>query len=228
MRYALGAIRRPSAWTWAVAVTVALAASGCGPAPIGSSSPSAVVSDAVPTGWVRIDLGDPHIVLSFPPGWTSIPVQSMRAQLSKSLETATGDVAVNYRWAVEQIDGGRLRLIIAGPSSIAGVTTSMSVLVDARDPSLEAAVDRQIADTISHSGGELVGRVDRLLAIGPATRLTWKQAPTGGAVPSQTFDYVVRLSDGRTVTLNATSVAQDSGFEAYIDRIVGTFTIPPG
>ena len=193
----------------------------------GAGAPATTPAATIPAGWVTVRIDDPKLTMSFPPGWTTVPLATVRNQMAASLPKMTGDSALIEQWALDQIDGGKTRYIAQGPAALAGVTISMTVTVESNDASLAAAADRITQETTQHHGGDLVDRTDRTLTIGSAILLRWTQNPTGGAVPAQTRDYIVRLGDGRTLTLSSTSVAQDTGFEAYIERIVGTFALAP-
>jgi hypothetical protein len=196
----------------------------------GSSSPPAapVPSPApLPVGWVRLTIDDPPLAMGFPPEWHAQSLEEARQQLQQVISGLTGDAARQMQAALDDLTSARVRFIAAGPAAMHQVQTSMSVTIDANDASLDAAADRLSNEVAAADpSSKLAERAERLIALGRAMRLHWTSSPTGnGLVPSQSFAYVVRLSDGRTMSLSITSVAEDSGLEALVDSIVATFSL---
>lgn len=183
----------------------------------------------MPDGWIRLTIADPPLVMEFPPDWHAQSLGDAALQIQSLLAGQTGDAAKQLQSALEDITSGHVRFIAQGPASVAGVTIGIAIYVDSGDASLDAAVGRSL-DVIraSNHAVTLTGQVDRRLPLGLAVRLHWAIPALGtGSVASQSYEYVLRLADGRTVTMSMTSVASDSGFESLADSIVSSMSLAP-
>lgn len=218
----------------ASAMCAALLLAACGspatPAPPSTTpappTPTATPSPPpLPSGWVRLTLDDPPLAMGFPTGWTALSIAATEQQLRGMMKNLTGDAAVVAQWELDRLTSGRIRFSAAGPARMAGVAISLTIDVDSNDVSVAAAADRVVRDMSQHHAGDLVGRTDESLPLGPAVRLLFNQNVGGGSVPAQSLAYVVRLADGRTLTMSSTSIIQDIGFQDLLRQILSTFSL---
>jgi hypothetical protein len=201
------------------------------PPPSAQVSPSAEVSpsteaarpttDALPFGWTQLRPGDPAVTFAVPPGWQQLAVASYRQQAVKLTQSAVAGIAQMGKSALADIDEHRLRYAAFGPASAPGVTIVVELYVDGRDSTVEAAADRIVAE-MTAALEKLASRTTVDTPLGPGVRLRFEADPGGTFIPSQTVQYVIQRPDGSILRINSTSVATDTGFEPFIDKVVAT------
>jgi hypothetical protein len=126
------------------------------------------------------------------------------------------------------IDDGRMDSVAAGPAGVPNTTASILLFVDTGDADLDAGVKRLLAEEADQvASRKIVEQAAVSLPIGPAVRILATATPSGG-FPSMSVEYIVRLNDGRTLWMDATSLQTDTGFADFISRIAATLTQTSG
>jgi hypothetical protein len=192
----------------AVGVMAALVMSGCSattaPTPTTAGPASAPMPDGL--GSATISLGEIALVLPLPLGRTAVPLPVLRASLTAQVASLTGPLA-------DMADGASNRSTTAPWCSwrqgrLAFPTSPRpcwSCSSQGTAASLRPA-DRTIAEDAARKSLELVERQNVSSGLGPASRLRLAARAVAGTVASQTIHDVIRLADGRTLTIWSTSV----------------------
>jgi hypothetical protein len=190
-----------------------------GPMPSASIRPSS----SVPGEVVLID--DPDLSLNLPPGWRSMAVDEIRAQVDDQMAVATPSAKASYTEILRQIDAGDVRAGAIGPSGFRPWQGTMVIEVTTAE-SLEAQIEASMRLQTAFSSPRSTIRTNVTLPAGPAMRIMVVADPPPGqeglAIPARGIAYFLDLGDGRIFWLTTTGPEASTTFEALIDGALAT------
>jgi hypothetical protein len=191
----------------------------------GASAVATAVSSPSPSS-AAASFDDPDFVLALPEGWREVPMATYRFLVATAAKGAPAPVRAFSLLHLADIDAGRIRLAALGPLGMPQQAATMFVQIDVGDVSLAAASSRikRLMRAIGPPDTEDERPVR--LPIGNAIRIVTTQgggsnAPAG-TVPSRAIQYVVRLTDGRTLWIDAVAPAEYESFVAHVDASMAT------
>src|SRR4029079_13150535 len=84
-----------------------------------SAAPSTSRTPTLSRATEAVLIADPDLALDLPPGWRSMPVDEIRAQVDQQMTVATPSAKLSYTEILRQIEAGDVRGGAIGPSGLA-------------------------------------------------------------------------------------------------------------
>ena len=185
---------------------------------VASSSPSPSSSAG--------SIDDPDLAFTLPEGWRELPIATYRLLVATAAEGASAPIRAASLIHLAAIDAGRVRFAALGPPGLPQQAASMTIQVESGDASLAAATSRitRLIQAIGPPDTEEKRPVR--LPVGDAFRIVTTQGSGSSApvdaVPSRAVQYVVWLTDGRTVWVDAVAPVGYAAFIAHLDASMAT------
>ena len=215
---------RRLALTWMVTLVVA-ACGVTGPPP--SASPSAA---AAPIGWSDKEWGDPPLRVALPGDWDAVfPFPTTDPAAMASL---LPDQRKSADWFNRMVASGSVRLFAGGSIATSSGSFdggSIVVVVESGDDSLTAFADRSIRELNDQLGVRLsqVARSPVVVPFGAAERLEYSVDAIGDWPAFVETDYLVRLADGRSLTVSISGIDQAASNKIvteFAGRVISTLS----
>jgi hypothetical protein len=203
----------------ALAAAVILAGACAGPAT--PSSPTVSVSPSpAPTGRSAA-LADPPLQLRLPVGWDERSVSTIRTYVEQLQSSAPNSVQF-LQPAVEMLANGTFRFLASGPTDVAGVTATVIILVEDRHETVDAAVERMVAQAGLVAKSQRFARDPIATRLGDGVLVTADlDVPPGiTGVPSTNLTLVVVLADGRTFLLQGSAPQASKTFDGLVRGVI--------
>jgi hypothetical protein len=177
-----------------------------------------------PEGWSVKSINGTEFRIAIPPGWGRHPVSEMRNDMAARLVRMSGETRARYAKIIDLFDSGRVRFVARGPSTIAPSVSSVSVIVDTGDASLDDAVAR--IENLLTGNLAIESRQEAVinLPIGSGkVIITTSHVPD--AEPTRNVRYILFLRDGTTLTVAGTSRTEDEAFVGLMSRIASSISL---
>ena len=193
--------------TFVAAIVVIALAVGC-----------STTSESTP-GTFRSD--DARFQFNYPTTWSDTPVTTMRTSIESGLKTASGSYRTALESLISDMDRGEIRAFLTSQPTSDGFTESIIVQVEEGDADIDSAVSRRIAALVAIAGPIEQGVTEVNVPLGEAIRVEIFSEPPG-ASPSHLIEYVIRIRDGRTVSISGTGPSTDETFSETMRLIAET------
>jgi hypothetical protein len=210
-------------------LTIAVLAAGCAssareperpenaPLPVDDEdAPVLPPASPPPTGWTVHSLESPLLHIAVPPDWQPLSPSDLRAHVAARLPSTTGDIRRQHVLLLDLVDKGSLRFASIGRLTSARAVVLALVVIYDEDSSLDEAVTRIAALMPDPPTSRQQEKI--MLAVGPAVRVTTLRNP-GGGVPSNGFEYIVRLREGTTLWLVGSSPKGDTEMAPLLETM---------
>ncbi len=215
-------ITKATTGTGKIAIRVGRAATG------GIKCGSFTAFPAPPSGWAFLSWSDPVFQLALPAGWGSVEPWQTKWQPA-ALASLSPEQRRNAELWNSRVSSGMVRLVATGDLVIASGTVpgaEVDVYVETGDTSLPAAADRDVRETRDMIPGVTIAQSTARTPAGDAVAINYS-GKVGDWPSFSAIDYILRLADGRTLTVAFTGsdkAADPSAVAAFATKSIATLS----